>query len=120
MPGSGPPVPDIVLDAIKNGASFVPQKGEYGGLDDDGVIKRLLFTDNRVGGTWALDPDAGSFINAGTFAALVAWAVSASRAAPIAFDEGQLFRLGLVRDTAPFGLPIARVVVMAPIVEASA
>lgn len=119
MPGSGPPVPDLVLDAIRDGAAFVPLRGEWGGLDVGGVVQRLLFTANRVGGEWSLDPDSGSMIDLGTFEALAAWAISAARKAPIAFDEGQLFTLGLMRDSAG-GLPIARVFIAGAFAEAAA
>jgi hypothetical protein len=117
MPGSGPPEPDatLVLNAIRNGATWVPQRAEWGGLDVDGVVQRLAIERALVGFVWRLDPDSGSLIDQGTYETLAAWATSASRDAPISFDEGQLFALGLIADSVS-GTPIARVVVIGPAV----
>lgn len=116
MPGSGPPVPDLVLDAIRDGATFVIVKGEHGGLDVDGVVQRLAVSHSvsDLAGVWRLSPDGGSYITAETFAALKAWASSGSRVMPVQFDEGQLFGLGIFADSVA-GVPIARVVITQPL-----
>lgn len=114
MPGSGPPVPDLVLNAIHNGATWIPLRGEWGALDVNGVVQRLVTVRTlNPDGAWALDPDAGAFMDHGTFQALQAWAKSAARHAPIQFDEAQLFALVLMADTVK-GTPIVRVVVTGP------
>lgn len=107
MPGSGPPVPDLVLDAIRDGASFVVIRGELGGLDVGGVVQRLLLEHD----VWRLDPDAGACIDKDTFRALAAWAALPMHSlTPPARIGDESFGLALLPDSVR-GVPIARVVV---------
>lgn len=106
-PGSGPPTPDLILDAIRDGASFVIVRGELGGLDVGGVVQRLLLEHD----VWRLDPDAGACIDKDTFRALAAWAaLPAHSLTPPARIGDESFGLALLPDSVR-GMPIARVVI---------
>lgn len=107
MPGSSPPVPDLVLDAIRGGASFALVRGDLGGLDVGGVVQRLLLEHD----VWRLDPDAGACIDKATFNALASWAALPSHSlTPPARIGDESFGLALLPDSVR-GVPIARVVI---------
>lgn len=113
MPGSGPPVPDDVLDALRKGATFYPIKSDLGALLVDGVPYRLAIKVTVDGSRWVLDPDAGSYVTRGTFAALAGWASSTS--GELRFDDlrSEIFAPGLYPESEG-GIPIARVAIVGP------
>lgn len=122
MPGSGPPVPDKILDALAEGATFLRVTGDLGGLHVGADVMRLsIVRSESPAGAWALDPDGGSLITRGTFDALASWA--AARAVKVAQYDAiviadDLFALGLV-PAVEGGVPIARVVVLGRVEAAS-